>query len=228
MRFIGDVHGRYKQYRRLIKAVPQSIQVGDLGLGFRYIGQSALRHGAPLANPPYDAMVRRHSSENQSEPGDRTAHRFIRGNHDNPSVCRNHTQWIEDGTWFSEWRMMLVGGALSIDKHWRTPGYNWWPDEELDYGELSAIAERYAALRPRIMVTHDAPETVATLLIRREKLEFPSRTRQALQSMWETHQPQTWIFGHWHQSWTATLNGTRFICLNELEALDMDLEHEHQ
>ena len=69
MRFIGDVHGKWKKYKRIIKDCDASIQVGDLGLGFvRKHGWSA---GQIYSNPPHYAMVK----------GD---HKFIRGNHDNP------------------------------------------------------------------------------------------------------------------------------------------------
>ena len=45
-------------------------------------------------------------------------HRFIRGNHDNPDACRREGQWIKDGT--VEDDVMFVGGALSVDRRWRT------------------------------------------------------------------------------------------------------------
>lgn len=35
MRFIGDVHGKFKSYKTLIKDIPMSIQVGDMGVGFK-------------------------------------------------------------------------------------------------------------------------------------------------------------------------------------------------
>ena len=38
MRFIGDVHGKYGQYKKLIAEVDSSIQVGDMGVGFRRLG----------------------------------------------------------------------------------------------------------------------------------------------------------------------------------------------
>jgi hypothetical protein len=41
--------------------------------------------------------------------------------------------------------------------------------------------------------------------------------------MWETHQPELWIFGHRHVPFDQVANGTRFVCLAELEARDFDL-----
>jgi hypothetical protein len=67
MRFIGDVHGKFDQYLKLIESVPESIQVGDFGAGFKPI--------------PYIGIN----------------HRWIRGNHDNPEISKGHPNWIPDG-----------------------------------------------------------------------------------------------------------------------------------
>lgn len=218
IRFIGDVHGKYRAYKRAIAAVPRSIQVGDMGVGFRRT--SAARYGEPLANPPHYAMVR----------GD---HRFIRGNHDNPSACRTQSQWIPDGHYEDD--MMFVGGAVSVDRDQRTEGYDWWPDEELSEAELQRIFALYRAREPRIMVTHDCPEKIVGILLKKfpmlgtAKIDIYSRTRLALQEMWSAHRPKLWIFGHYHVSFEQVLHhgnsktGTRFICLAELEHRDIDI-----
>src|SRR5687767_13552182 len=105
IRFIGDVHGKFEQYKRLIKDTTNSIQVGDMGVGF--LKTSGPRVGEETGNPPHYAMVRGN-------------HRFIRGNHDSPAACSRHSQFIKDGT--VEGNMMFVGGALSVDKHLRQEG----------------------------------------------------------------------------------------------------------
>jgi hypothetical protein len=175
MRFLGDVHGNWNQYRELIRDVPESIQLGDMGVGF-------------------------------------------------PAECARHSQFIPDG--LTENGVMFVGGALSIDRHTRTEGFDWWPDEELSTHELMDMIDRYENVEPRIMVTHDAPESVVNILFGANgklKLNLPSRTRQALQSMFEVHQPEMWLFGHGHNSKNVVIKGTRFICLNELESMDIDI-----
>lgn len=208
-RFIGDVHGRYDRYKKVIKDCPVSVQVGDMGVGFRrYYVDGRDGHGDVYGNPPFDHMKRGN-------------HRFIRGNHDNPDECRKHPMWIPDGT--VEDDVMYVGGGLSIDKAYRIPGFSWWEDEELSGDDLTRIGEVYDVARPGVMVTHEAPESVACTLTNRLKLEYPSRTRRVFQEMFDTHQPKVWIFGHWHQSFDQTISGTRFVCLNELEYLDLDL-----
>lgn len=211
IRFIGDVHGKFDRYKKLIADVPRSIQVGDMGVGFRRL--NGPRIGEIYSNPPHHAMVK----------GD---HRFIRGNHDSPAACERHSQWIPDGK--IESGIMFIGGALSIDRHLRQEGYNWWADEELSVAALNDLVDVYVAAKPRIMVTHECPEDVAVEVARVAgglKLDprFASRTRQALQSMWSAHSPELWIFGHWHVSFDHVLNGTRFICLAELEHRDIAL-----
>ncbi len=205
--FIGDVHGKYTQYKRILDHCEKSIQVGDMGVGF-----FNYRTGGPVANPPHSVM---------KEGG----HRFIRGNHDNPTVCRQHSQCIPDGT--VEGGTMYIGGAVSIDKPFRVEGFSWWKDEELSQEELGALIEKYMDVKPEIMVTHDCPEEVANAMcvhVGFQKIEIPSRTRIALQQMWNAHSPKLWVYGHWHFSFDHMLRGTRFVCLAELEAKEINLE----
>lgn len=212
IRFIGDVHGKYGRYKKLIKGADRSIQVGDLGVGFRYHGHSAVRFGKAEQNPPYDTMVRNNA-------------RFIRGNHDNPGVCKHHSQWISDGTveYLGSSKTMFVGGATSIDIHRRMEGFSWWPDEELNINELYGIVDKYSEVKPDVMVTHECPEQVAALLNNNFKLDRKSATRQAFEVMFEMHKPKFWVHGHWHRSFDMEIYGTRFVCLAELEYMDVDL-----
>lgn len=39
--------------------------------------------------------------------------------------------------------------------------------------------------------------------------------------MLEIHRPKVWVFGHYHIDKDFELNGTRFICLNELSTIDV-------
>lgn len=205
--FIGDVHGKYSRYKAIIRDHINTIQVGDMGVGFTHPYSDK-----PYGNPPHYKML---------EGG----HRFIRGNHDNPAACRKHTQWIKDGS--IEGDIMFVGGATSIDRAYRVRGHTWWADEELSYQDLGLMADIYRSQRPRIMVTHECPSDIADLAAalsgRAFKLEDHSLTRKAFQIMLEAHQPDIWIFGHWHVSLDKQVNGTRFVCLNELETKEIEV-----
>jgi len=215
VRFIGDVHGKFEPYKKLIKDVEHSRQVGDFGVGFfRWDYHEAKKIAS--TNPPYDAIMK----------GD---HKFIRGNHDNPHVCQQQSYWIPDGTIevINGTKIMYVGGGISIDRDWRTEGYDYWADEELSYHKLQEIITLYEVEKPDVMVSHEIPEEMAKVievLSGRRKLDIDSRTRQAFDGMLYLHQPKLWIHGHWHYSYSHEYKGTMFRGLGELEFIDIDFK----
>lgn len=217
IRFIGDVHGKFSAYTRVLKDSPHpTIQVGDMGVGFR--STNLHNYGAPSANPPYDLMVEGN-------------HRFIRGNHDSPEVCKAHTQCYLDGQYIPDKQMMLVGGAFSIDWEWRVKDFSWWADEELSTSALQEIRDCFASLKPRVMVTHTCPTEICDIHITEMTMPGgsssfrlpPSRTEMAFQEMFAIHQPELWVYGHWHRNKDWVINGTRFVCLDELSTFDYEI-----
>lgn len=214
VRFIGDLHGNWRWYKRMIRKVPASIQVGDMGVGFRTMTIDG--EVRALSNPPFDAMSR----------GD---HRFIRGNHDNPEVCRSHRYWIPDGT--SHSGVFCLGGAVSIDKDMRVEGLDWWRDEELTYSELGKVIDVYEQVKPDVLCTHDCPESIARQILshfRKDRIEDGSATRQALDIMTEIHKPRLHVFGHWHHDLSFMRGDTRYVCLAPGSYLDVDLSDPHE
>ncbi len=197
MRLIGDIHGDKDAYLKAIGDAEESIQVGDFGVGF------------------VDFQL-------PDEFTDR--HRFIRGNHDHPDLCKVKNGWIDDGK--IEGDVMFVGGAKSIDRQYRVEGVSWWRNEELSYSELMYVFDEYLKNKPRVMITHDCPDPVAVEISRSaslNKYEDKSVTRQAFTNMWMNHKPEIWAFGHWHHSFDRVIMGTRFICLNINEAIDLEI-----
>jgi len=207
IRFIGDVHGKWKQYKKIISECDTSIQVGDFGVGFVSKVTDAVH-----SNPPYDHMNK----------GD---HRFIRGNHDNPSVCKKHPFWIPDGTIVHD-KIFCIGGAKSIDAHMRTEGYNWWVNEELSYKEFLILCDVYEKLKPPIIVAHEMPESLTYIVCSKcnmTKYDDPSITRQFLDNILEIHKPDLFIHGHWHVNHHTIHKGVEYIGLGELDYIDLEL-----
>jgi hypothetical protein len=209
IRFIGDVHAKWTKYKDLTKGCERSIQVGDFGVGF--INPITEK---PYSNPPYD-----HMSKGE--------HFFIRGNHDNPGVCKRHPFWVKDGgSVFGRDDIFCVGGAFSIDRDRRTENYDWWHDEELTYGELSNIMDAYELIKPKIVVTHECPDSVISRVCQAKgihKYDIPSVTRGCFDNMLEIHKPDLWIHGHWHLSAHTVHQGVEFIALGELDHVDLDV-----
>lgn len=210
-RLIGDIHGNWYNYQLLTApeagTIERSVQVGDFGIGF---------HG--------EYWHERVNDFHGANPG----HRFIRGNHDSPEQCRKEMLgWIPDGTIEND--VMYIGGAWSIDYEFRTPGVDWWRDEELSYQTLNQLIEVYSIVKPRVMITHDAPTLTSYYMFVRKGNSFGpklhlTRTGEALQAMFEIHQPEFHFFGHWHHTSAMKINGTTFVCLGIDDFIDIDLE----
>lgn len=203
IRFIGDIHGKITPYMDLIECNHDTVQVGDFGFGF-------------LSERQLDRLNATLTERD----------RFIRGNHDDPDAIAKHPNWIEDGHYDPIRQIMYIGGAWSIDYAYRTPGLDWWAGEELSIPELMRMHAIYEYNCPRVVVTHDCPSEVAKALFGFPN-DFgnykPTRTSEALEGMWLRHRPEVWIFGHWHTRRDMVFEGTRFICLEELGHIDLDL-----
>lgn len=199
MRFIGDVHGKIKQYLKLIEDCDSSIQVGDMGIGFVKV------------------------------PKIEGNHKGIRGNHDNPNMAVRHPNFIKDGTFWENESIFFLGGAWSIDWEWRQE-YEmnfgkriWWPNEECSVPKLQKIIDYYEECKPEVMVTHDCPTIMAHEIHSQHEWD-KSKTRQALDRMFEIHKPKLWVFGHHHVNLMRDIDGTRFICLAELSFVDIETD----
>lgn len=140
IRFIGDTHGSFTKYQKLIGDAQNTIQVGDFGIGF--------------------------GMEQHLHKVDPTKHRFIRGNHDDPVKAKEFPHFIQDGFYDG---MFFVGGAKSVDQKHRTEGVDWWKNEEVSYGESMELLSQYEQILPAVVVTHDCP-TIALNGIREQSM----------------------------------------------------------
>jgi hypothetical protein len=206
---IGDVHGKTGTYQKMIRRMPEgqrSIQIGDMGIGFPGVGL----HKMP------------------------DEHKWFRGNHDNPEKCRANHNYFGDWGYLEADHLFWLAGAWSIDRVMRIEGQTWWPDEELSYAELQQVTDLYKEKKPRFVVSHEVPARAGRALL--DGLMGPyfsakgdccnSRTSQALQSMLEFHQPEEWVFGHYHVDKTFQLQDcrTKFTCVAELSMYELHTE----
>lgn len=93
----------------------------------------------------------------------------------------------------------VMGGGLSIDKMWRTPGLSWWPQEmpsmkEYDNGIRNLDNCGYKA---DYILSHTCPGRIAKKLV---SDIFPGE--EELQRYFDDVAAETefkgWYFGHWH------------------------------
>lgn len=217
MIFIGDVHGHIREYEAIVSRLSQpSIQIGDMGIGFKEKGKWCW--------PEMDCH-----------------HTFFRGNHDNPEKACAHPNYLGEYGMYNG--IFIVAGANSVDKAYRTEGISWWENEQLSQEALQRCVYLYSKMKPELVATHDCPTEVAECLMqdlligkpvvhtellgprgsgwKNPLILEPNRTGEALQRMFESHQPRHWVFGHWHLKKEITLRGTTFHCIPELQSLEI-------
>ena len=222
VRFVGDVHGKLRGYFNRIADIKYSIQLGDMGFREEY---QVLRANKWL---------------------DPTRHKILGGNHDDylqeNGLFVNQTEHFlgDSGIYLIPdfGKVFFVRGGRSIDSARRKEGRDWFRQEELNYKEGTEALVKYEEVKPELMISHECPEQVihGMQLAREAKGKriktwgglpiLPSSTAMLLQGMFEVHQPKIWLFGHHHQSFNEVIQGTRFICLNELEYVDINTKLE--
>lgn len=202
---IGDVHGNYVQYSRIIKNLEFSVQVGDFGFNYSVFKDID------------------------------TSHVFFGGNHDNYNLTERCKNYLGDYGYhiLNEIDFFWVRGAFSIDKKYRTEYIDWWPDEELHTERLELALEEYIKIKPKLMLSHDCPTDIAKIIGNDDILRnfgfepstFNTRTQHYLQKMLDVHKPKIWIFGHHHKNVDMVYKNTRFVCLPELTTININKDY---
>ncbi len=96
IRVFGDVHGRSNDYLKLIENTDYSVQLGDFGFDYKFLGNV-----------------------------DDTKHVFFPGNHDNYDKCLWYPHCLGDYGYanLNSIDFYFVRGGFSIDKAWRERHY---------------------------------------------------------------------------------------------------------
>lgn len=204
---VGDTHGdmAWLAHTVIPTAVQQNcsriMQLGDFGFAFTWDLRAARSELATLGGLLGEAEV------------DLT---FLPGNHEHhPTLARLAELSLQGGrvsaeghvelarrvfyagrvsTWhWAGVRCAAVCGATSIDKAERTPGFDWFPEEELTDVEV-ARALRFGTVD--VLFSHDGPPCVPfNWLVDSRPSEIH---RQRLGDVARQLQPARWYHGHYH------------------------------
>jgi len=194
---IGDAHGYYDRYVKIARKRDCTLQIGDLGFKYGCL-----------------------------ENLDPERHKIVAGNHDNYDILPGLPHYLGDwgNTSLGGTEFFFLRGAYSIDRDSRTIGLDWWSQEEIPIEAFMEAREVYRERKPRIVITHTCPESLAPAFLnpRYSHRVHVTKTGWMLDELFNIHQPELWVFGHFHMSKTITEGRTRFTCLNELETMDVE------
>ncbi|WP_312977288.1 metallophosphoesterase [Corynebacterium sp.] len=236
--FIGDIHRTDIALETTVALALESgattiIQCGDYWL---YGDQ------APPQPPGHPDMAQKAQAaiEQACPPGINLADidvRFIDGNHDNFDLLNPdtpHPVRISDNVTYmprgsrarlAGVELLFLGGASSIDKHWRTEGLNWWPGEIITEAQADrAIAAATDPDQPPvdILVTHETTTEAFTALARgsehaQDKAGEPAGeiNRAHLTRVRDAASPRVHVHGHHHTRFAAPVAGVLDVGLNK-------------
>lgn len=231
--FVGDPHSHFTSLKYLCSTKPDRkyVLLGDVCI----VGDS----------PKYQFF--------KSEVLGRYDVTFIRGNHDNPEMCKSYAEFIDDGTFQtldSGTKICYIGGASSIDRVYgeRKQGLDWWQDEQLTFDELRLIKDKIGIEKPDVIVSHTFPAKVCEQLFGVGTYRMPwmsdallgnddplnpsgmgceyhivPRTETVFQEIFEVHQPDLWVGGHWHVNRSEKIGKTLFRCIDIMNFMEIEL-----
>ncbi|SEW56402.1 metallophosphoesterase [Chitinophaga arvensicola] len=233
MVIIGDLHGGYPEILYRIKKFQLErtsfIQVGDWGLGFQ---QQAL-----------DVKALSQIDKFLGEKENRLY--ILRGNHDHKWFWDHrdtfHLQNVKlvkdyEVLEIEKREVFFIGGGISIDRLSRTPGKDYWADEEIHFDET--LLKSVTAQDIDIVISHVAPkeawpytfDPIVLHFIGKEiaagkdlagDLENERQLMSRIYSHLKAAGCKEWYYGHYHESHVEEHNGVIFRCVAIQEMYDV-------
>ncbi|SFD31933.1 Calcineurin-like phosphoesterase [Chitinophaga sp. CF118] len=222
MIMIGDLHGEHLNVLNKILQLEITntpfIQVGDFGLGFHDLHRD-IKTLAEL-----NKFFEMHNN---------TLY-IIRGNHDNPFFWNHrhelqfkHIVLVQDyeKITIEDQKILFIGGGISIDRKNRTPGKDYWADEEFVFNQ--ELLNNACTTGIDMVVTHIAPDKAWPYTFTPVVNHYASREPNLKAALHQERSNMTmvyeqvklagckqWYYGHYHQSKIEEKEGLLFQCLD--------------
>lgn len=209
----GDTHGNFKRIGELCKVAGTTkedilIILGDAGFNY-YLGIQDLCNKAYVAKLPITVFcIRGNHEERPQNISTYKEKKFMGGKvyveKDFPNIL-----FAEDGEFYeiAGKSFLTIGGAYSVDKHYRLQmGYNWYKDEQLTKEEMKAIEQKVANNNWDVdyVLTHTCPYNVRPthmFLNSIDQNSVDTTMEQWLQRIANKLSFKHWYFGHYHGEW---------------------------
>jgi hypothetical protein len=220
--FVGDSHGKFDKFNAAVSSaltelksrnvkVDEVVSVGDFGFW------------------PRARLVPNYKRPDSID----VPVLFIDGNHEDHKILAEtkfpNDEWdcshIKRGTF--EDGILYMGGATSIDKSQRIPGWDWFEEENISYrdfyhavGELEAASKACALICAHDTIIDAYPQLINSNKSPGEKINDPNA--QALLELVKIARPKTYVHGHHHTFSRYDALGTHFVSLDRCDRKDVN------
>ncbi len=102
---------------------------------------------------------------------------------------------------FEDKKVLIIGGASSVDKHHRKENISWWPEEELSKEDEANAVNNLEEIDYKVdfILTHTCPTDIAQQLTN-EIVKTRGITSSFLDFVQKFTEFKGWHFGHYHVS----------------------------
>lgn len=219
---VGDTHGEFEYLNKLLNRhqdIELVLQCGDFGWWPKFHNRSYV-----------DSYGKVKRMDQFSLKNKKTIVRWCDGNHeDHPDIIErvqnNNLEFMPNvfyqprGSTFTlpDGRVVLfIGGALSIDKQWRTVGLDWFPEETITQRDIYNLPD----VNVDIVISHTCPREffnfldLKYILIGHQQLKADDPSMDALSTVLEKYNPKKWYFGHFHKFKMGSFRGCEWVALS--------------
>lgn len=203
----GDTHGQFSRFKSLSPMQNLAIIIlGDAGINY-HLDERDLGAKRYLAKFPFTFYCVRGNHE--ARPSD------VKGMELSWDANVSGMVWMEDEfpniRYFQDWgvyyidglRTLIIGGAYSVDKHYRIAnGWKWFENEQLTPREMEEC-ERHSVQVPQfdLVLSHTCPRSVQPtdlFLGCIDQSSVDSTMEEWMDRLGRKLEWKIWLFGHYH------------------------------
>lgn len=207
---LGDVHGEFNKLNAFINRRKPDIilQCGDFGFWPGFVDFTSIKN--------YDTVIYACDGNHENHEYLKTLEKYPLKNSEVKRnvfyMKRGVVVELHDGR-----RVLFMGGAASVDRQWRTPGFDWFVEETIKESDLDDLPQGPID----IVISHTAPTEFGNYHYRDpdDPTFLNDSSRVALQLILEQYKPSLWFHGHYHKYATGkTVQGCEWYCLNHISS----------
>lgn len=229
----GDTHGQVEMrlseladlYKGIIPEETAMIILGDAGINY-YLNKTDLKHKRQISAYGIAIYCVRGNHEERPQNINNMIYCYDEEVHGSVAyeIGFPLIRYLLDGQTYNinGYRVLVIGGAYSIDKYYRLQnGWQWFPDEQLTQVEMERITQNVQGQEFDFVFTHTCPlawEPVDLFLRGIDQSLVEKDMEIWLNELKEKIQWNVWCFGHYHADRIERIGVEMFY--TEIEDMD--------